>query len=166
MTLRTFLTGTTLLLCAACTSVPPAKTIIIPAGQDRAYDEYHYSPAIRVGDTVIVSGIAAGGQGTYEEQIRRMFERLKATLAAAGADMSDVVEITTYHQTARDTVAFDAEFERFQKVYDDYFPGKAYPAWTAVGGTTLLAPGAVVEMRAVAIVGSGRNFRVQRSPAQ
>ena len=163
MTLRIFLTTTLLLLCAACTSAPPVKTIVIPAGQDRAYDEYHYSPAVRVGDTVIVSGIPAGGPGTYEEQIRRMFERLKVTLAAAGADMSDVVEITTFHQTAKDTDAFDAEFDRFLKVYDEYSPAKDYPAWTAVGGTTLLAPGAVVEMRAVAIVGSGRNFKVQRA---
>jgi enamine deaminase RidA (YjgF/YER057c/UK114 family) len=154
------------LLCTACVSTPPpAKTVIIPAGYDRAYDDYHYSPVVRVGDTVIVSGIPAGGAGTYEEQIRRMFERLKVTLAAAGADISDVVEITTFHQNVKDTQAFDDEFDRFLKVYDGYFPNKDYPAWTAVGGITLLSPGAPVEMRAVAVVGSGKHVTVKRDSA-
>ena len=165
MRLRIFLTVIGVLLCGGCAVAPPAKTIIIPAGQDRAYDDYHYSPVVRVGDTVIVSGIPAGGPGDYEDQIRRMFERLKTTLAAAGADISDVVEITTFHQNVKDTPAFDAEFERFLKVYDQYFPNKDYPAWTAVGGITLLSPGAPVEMRAVAVVGSGKRVTVKRAGA-
>ncbi|MBI3714393.1 MAG: hypothetical protein HY255_00155, partial [Betaproteobacteria bacterium] len=65
----------------------PAKTIIIPDKRDVEYDSYHYAPAIRVGDTVILSGIPAGGPGTYQEQIRRMFRRVASTLEAAGAGM-------------------------------------------------------------------------------
>ena len=164
MPIRIIVTALLALSCAACAAAP-AKTIIIPAGYDRLYDEYHYSPAVRVGDTVIVSGIPASGPGPYPDQIRRMFERLKVTLAAAGADMSDVVEITTFHQNVKDTDAFDAEFDQFLKVYDDYFPNKDYPAWTAIGGITLLSPGAPVEMRAAAIVGSGKHVEVKRGQA-
>jgi len=163
MRLRLFLTFMCAVLCSGCAVAPPAKTIVIPAGQDRAYDDYHYSPVVRVGDTVIVSGIPAGGPGAYADQIRRMFERLKTTLAAAGADISDVVEITTFHQNVKDTPDFDAEFALFLKVYDQYFPNKDYPAWTAVGGITLLSPGAPVEMRAVAVVGSGKRVTVKHA---
>jgi enamine deaminase RidA (YjgF/YER057c/UK114 family) len=137
------------------------KTIVIPAGQGRAYDDYHYAPAVRVGDTVIVSGIPAGGEGSYEDQIRRMFERARKTLEAADAKLADVVEINTFHAQPKDSAAFNAEFERFLKVHKEYFP-EGYPAWTAVGTTALLAPGAVVEMRLVAVTGAGRSLRVQR----
>ena len=37
-------------------------------------------------------------------------------------------------------------------------------AWTAVGTTALLQPGAVVELRAVAVIGSGRNPRADIAP--
>ena len=131
-----------------------AKTIVVPEGQDPNYDEYHYAPAIRVGDMVIVSGIPAARGDTYEAKVRNMFERLKKTLAAAGAGMSDVVELQSFHATVG-TEAFQKEFAELEKIHHEYFPD-AYPAWTAVGTTALLAPGAVLELRALAIVGSGK----------
>lgn len=137
------------------------KTIVIPAGQGEAYDAYHYAPAVRVGDTVIVSGIPAGGPGSYEDQVRRMFERAQKVLEAAGANLSDVVEINSFHAQPRDSAAFNTEFERFLKIHKEYFPS-GYPAWTAVGTTALLAPGAVVEMRLVAVVGAGRSEKIKR----
>jgi len=137
------------------------KTIVIPAGQGEAYDRYHYAPAVRVGDTVIVSGIPAGGPGSYEDQVRRMFERAKKVLEAAGAEMSDVVEINTFHAQPKDSAAFNAEFERFLVLHKEYFPS-GYPAWTAVGTTALLAPGAVLEMRLVAVIGAGGKLKVVR----
>lgn len=139
----------------------PRKTIIIPAGQGQAYDDYHYAPAVRVGDTVIVSGIPAGGTGSYEDQVRHMFDRARKVLEAAGANLSDVVEINTFHAQPKDSAAFNAEFERFLKVHREYFPS-GYPAWTAVGTTALLAPGAVLEMRLVAVIGAGRSERIKR----
>jgi enamine deaminase RidA (YjgF/YER057c/UK114 family) len=140
-----------------------AKTIIVPAGEDRAYDDWHYAPAVRVGDMLYVSGIPAAKGDTYEEKVRNMFERLKRVLAAAGADLTDVVEIQTFHANARDTESFNKEFAVLSKVHHEYFP-TFYPAWTAVGTTALLAPGAVLELRAVAAIGSGRNAQVQRAP--
>ncbi len=154
------------LTLAACATTPapapPARTIVIPAGMERAYDEYHYAPAVRVGDTVIVSGIPAGRGETYEAKITAMFERLKTVLEASGATLADVVEITTFHADVTDTPSFEAEFVKFLSVHRVYFP-EGYPAWTAVGTTALLAEGAPVEMRAVAVVGAGRAMRVQRS---
>ena len=149
------------LLAAGCAAVP-SKTIVIPANFDHAYDEYHYAPAVRFGDTVIVSGIPAGPGPDYETQVRNMFKRLKSTLEAAGATLDDVVEIETFHVGAKDTTTFTAEFERFAPIHKEFFP-RGHPAWTAVGTTALLVEGAPVEMRAVAVVGTGKNLKIQRA---
>ena len=113
---------------------------------------------------IVLSGIPAGHGATYEEKIHNLFEDLKATLNASGAQMEDVVEIDTFHSQVKNTEEFDAEFKRFTSVYNAYFP-KGYPAWTAVGTTALLNTGAPVEMRAVAIIGSGKSQHVSRASA-
>jgi enamine deaminase RidA (YjgF/YER057c/UK114 family) len=149
--------------CAATPARSPAsKTIVIPAGWDAAYDKYHYAPAVRVGDTVYVSGIPAGRGATYEEKIKNLFERLKQVLEASGASLADVVEIQSFHADVHDSAAFQAEFARFLTLHQVYFPD-GYPAWTAVGTTALLSEGAPVEMRAVAVIGAGRQVRVERA---
>ena len=149
------------LIAAGCAAAP-SKTIVIPANFDRAYDEYHYAPAVRFGDTVIVSGIPAGPGPDYETQVRNMFKRLKSTLEAAGATLDDVVDISTFHTGPTDTKSFTAEYERFMVIHREYFP-HGYPAWTAVGTTALLVEGAPVEMRVVAVVGAGKNLKIQRA---
>jgi len=136
----------------------PSREHYAPKGMEGAYHDWHYTPVVRVGDRVIVSGIPAGRGDTYESKIRNMFEALKAHLATAGAQMSDVVELTSFHVGATDTESFQAEFARFAPIHHEYFPSH-YPAWSAVGTTALLAPGAPVELRAVAIIGSGSSPR-------
>ena len=64
-------------------------------------------------------------------------------LAHAGASFDDVVELTTYHVGLADHI------ERFRRVKDD-FVGEPYPAWTAIGISALVVPGALVEIRATA----------------
>lgn len=147
-----------LLLCAciaqARESAPPTREHFAPRGMEASYHRWHYSPVVRVGDTVTVSGIPAGIGRTYEAKVRHMFEALKAHLATAGATLADVVEITTFHAGPRDSAQFQAEFERFAPIHHEYFPDH-YPAWSAVGVTALLQDGAPVELRAVAVIGSG-----------
>ena len=139
---------------------PPERQIVVPEGWQGAYD-FGYAPAVRVDDLVIVSGIPAGGEGTYEDKIRRMYERAGEVLAAAGASFADVVELTTFHTEPTDSAAFGKEFERYMPIHREFF-GDHRPAWSAVGTTVLLSPSAVVEMRLVAVVGSGDNSRVVR----
>lgn len=144
-----------------CASAPTAgKIVYIPSGKESYYEKYHFAPVLGAGDTVIISGIAAAGDGSYEDKVRRMFERMKTDLALAGLTPADVVEITTFHTESKDTAAFDAEWDRFLKIHAEYFPAGNYPAWTAIGGIVLLAPGAVVEMRAVAVAGAGNSLKV------
>ncbi|VWC99004.1 putative endoribonuclease [Burkholderia lata] len=126
---------------------------IIPPGFKAWYDTYHFAPATRVGDTIWVSGqVGIGadmrpGDGV-QAQARIAFESLKAILVEAGASLADVVELTTFHTDLR------AEVEAFGAVKDEYFPDR-YPSWTAVGVTQLALPELCVEVRAVAVVGSG-----------
>jgi enamine deaminase RidA (YjgF/YER057c/UK114 family) len=136
----------------------PSREHLAPPGMERSYHQYHYTPVVRIGDMVIVSGIPASGGVTYEEKVRRMFESLKTHLETAGATLADVVELTSFHAEARDSESFGREFARFAPIHHEYFPDH-YPAWSAVGTTALLQPGAPVELRAVAVIGSGRNPR-------
>lgn len=79
-----------------------------------------------------------------EAQFAVAFETLDAILREAGADLSHVVEITSYH------VGISAHMEAFMRVWARYIE-EPYPAWTAVGVAELIVPGGLVEIRAVAV---------------
>ena len=125
---------------------------IVPSGAQPLYDNYHFSPAVRVGDQIWLSGQVGIGPdfvpgGSMEEQARLAFEGIKATLEAAGATLEDVVELVTFHTDLR------GEMDEFTRVKDAYFPAN-YPCWTAVGVTQLAAPEFKVEIRITAVRGS------------
>lgn len=143
----------------------PTRQHLAPAGWEDSYHRWHYTPVLKTGRTVIVSGIPAAQGENYEAKVRWMFEQLQAHLEKAGASLEDVVELTSFHAEPRDTAAFRAEFARFAPIHHEYFPNN-YPAWSAVGTTALLAEGAPVELRAVAIIGSGRRPKVDIAPAK
>lgn len=147
-------------LCPATSAAGPApptpsREHFAPPGMEASYHAWHYSPVVKAGELVIVSGIPAGRGDTYEDKVRNMFKALESHLDAAGASLADVVELTSFHATATDSASFQAEFARFAPIHKEFFPDH-YPAWTAVGTTALLQPGAPVELRAVAVIGSGR----------
>ncbi|MCB1057391.1 MAG: hypothetical protein KDD11_17965 [Acidobacteria bacterium] len=140
------------------------RTTFVPEGWEGAYD-FGYAPVVRVGDMVIVSGVPASGDGSYEEKIRGMYRRAGELLEAAGASFADVVELTTFHTTPKDSPAFREEFELYMPIHREFFADNR-PAWTAVGTTTLLSKTAPVEMRLVAVVGSGKTARVVRGAVE
>jgi enamine deaminase RidA (YjgF/YER057c/UK114 family) len=84
-----------------------------------------------------------------EAQFATAFEALRTILAKAGAELSDVVEITSYH------VDIGRHMEAFMRVWARYLQ-EPYPAWTAIGVSELIVPGGLVEIRAVAAVSEGR----------
>lgn len=79
-----------------------------------------------------------------EAQFAVAFETLAGILREAGADLSDIVEINSYH------VGISAHMEAFMRVWGRYLK-EPYPAWTAVGVAELIVPGGLVEIRAVAL---------------
>lgn len=127
---------------------------VIPASMRGLYDAFHFAPATRVGDMIWVSGQVGidaqmrPGEG-MDAQARLAFEGLKAVMDAAGATLADVVELVTFHTDLRGDMA------AFARVKDEYFPDR-YPSWTAVGTPQLAMPELLVEVRAVAVAGSGR----------
>ena len=81
-----------------------------------------------------------------EAQFETAFEALAEVLAEAGARLSDIVELTSYHVDIRHHMA------TFMQVKDRYLK-EPYPAWTAIGVAELVVPGGLVELRAVAQAG-------------
>lgn len=126
---------------------------IIPPGTEALYETFHFAPATRVGNIIWVSGqvgIDAAMQPAegMEAQARIAFSSLQGILLAAGASLDDVVELTTFH------TELQRDIQVFAKVKDEFFPSR-YPSWTAVGLSELALPGLCIEVRAVAVAGSG-----------
>ena len=108
-----------------------------------------YSPGLRVGDFIFVSGQVprdpATGKivgETIEEQTAQVIENIKAILAEGGATLADVVKVSA-HLTDLSL------FERYNKVYVSYFPDPK-PVRTTVGSQLL---GFLVEIDCIAYVG-------------
>ncbi|MFE5592072.1 RidA family protein [Streptomyces sp. NPDC056549] len=127
---------------------------INPPPTRAVYDQLHYAQATRVGDLIWVSGQVGIDLTTMtpadgvEAQARLAFDNLRTVLRAAGASLADIVELTTFHVDLRGGAA------EFGRVKDEYLPDR-YPSWTAVGTDQLALPELVVEIRAVAVAGSG-----------
>jgi 2-iminobutanoate/2-iminopropanoate deaminase len=107
-----------------------------------------YSPAIRAGDLVFVSGQVPKDPATGEtvgtdvgEQTRYVLERLRAVLETAGATLDDVVSVTAYLEEIGDWGAFN-------EVYKAAFR-PPYPTRTTVGAQL---SGVRVEISAIAHV--------------
>jgi 2-iminobutanoate/2-iminopropanoate deaminase len=109
-----------------------------------------YSQAIRTGNVLYTSGQVAldpatGNMvdGDFAAQARRVFENLKAVLAAAGTGFNNVVKATVYLTDL-------ANFATLNEIYASYF-GDTKPARTTVG-VKQLPKEALVEIDLIAIV--------------
>jgi enamine deaminase RidA (YjgF/YER057c/UK114 family) len=121
---------------------------IVPPGHEAAYERFHFAPAVRAGDTILVSGvIGRGADGTVPadplDEYRAAFVQIGVVLAAAGADHGDIVEITSFHTD------LPATMREFAQAKDEAI-GRPFPAWTAVGVSALMAAGARAEIRVTA----------------
>jgi 2-iminobutanoate/2-iminopropanoate deaminase len=108
-----------------------------------------YSPAVRAGPFVFVSGQIPRDPETgeligddIESQTRQVIANVKRALEAAGASLSDVVSVIVY-------LADVDDWGRFNTAYKDLMP-KPYPTRTALGANLR---GIMVEISAVAYVG-------------
>ncbi len=128
---------------------PPGRQAIVPASAQSLYDQLHFSPAMRAGDYVFLSGVVAGlpegetGTAAMEAAFDRAFRTVGDVLREAGADWSDVVEMTTYHTD------LPGQFDVFSRVKDRHV-GAPYPAWTAIDVARLRPAPGIVEIRVIA----------------
>lgn len=109
-----------------------------------------YSQAVRVGDTVYLSGQIGLDPATMQmaegidAQIARVFENLKAVAAAAGTTLDSAVKLNIYLTDL-------ANFAKVNETMAKYF-NQPYPARAAVG-VKELPRGALVEADAVLVIG-------------
>ena len=106
-----------------------------------------YSQAVRAGNTLWLSGQVPLDpvtkelvQGDIETQARRVFDNIKAVVAAAGATFDEVVKTTIFLTDL-------SHFATVNKVMAEYFR-EPYPARSTVG-VAALPRGAQVEVECI-----------------
>jgi len=129
---------------------------------DRAAALARYPHARVVGDMVYVSGISSRrsdnshegvtihADGRVEKDIRAqtaaVLNNIRVILAAAGADLADVVDITVFLVDMADYAGMNA-------VWNEHFADKlTAPARTTVAVHQLPHPNLVIEMKALALL--------------
>ncbi len=109
-----------------------------------------YSQAVKVGDTVFLSGqigldpVSMTMVEGIDAQIVRVFDNLKAVAAAAGTTLDAAVKVNIYLTDL-------ANFAKVNETMAKYF-NQPYPARAAVG-VKELPRGALVEADAVLVIG-------------
>ena len=109
-----------------------------------------YSQAVRVGDTVYLSGQIPLDPATmllvegFDNQVRRVFDNLKAVCEAAGGTLNDLVKVNVY-------LIDLANFAKVNEIMATYFI-QPFPARAAVG-IAALPRGAEVEIEGVMVLG-------------
>ena len=108
-----------------------------------------YSQAIRVNDTVYLSGQIGLDPATMQmaesvdAQIHRVFQNLRAVATAAHSTLDDIVKLNVYLTDLKN-------FAMVNEIMAEYFH-QPYPARAAVGVSSL-PRGALVEMDGVLVV--------------
>jgi 2-iminobutanoate/2-iminopropanoate deaminase len=109
-----------------------------------------YSQAVKTNGFVFTSGQialdpASGNlvEGTFEDQVHRVFRNLEAVLREAGSGFEQVVKSTVYLSDMANFVALNG-------IYAEYF-GSHKPARTTIAASGL-PKGALVEIDVVALV--------------
>ncbi|GAA5221523.1 RidA family protein [Membranihabitans marinus] len=104
------------------------KTVI--TGENVPASDLPFSPALKVGEWVFVSGQASVDEegkivvDTFAGECRRSFENVKKVLAGAGLTLDDVVQV-------RNFVGSEAYLKEFNEIYREYF-NPPYPARTTI----------------------------------
>ncbi len=126
-----------------------ARQIISTEGAPKAIGTY--SQAVKVGDTVYLSGQIGLDPASMqlvegiEAQVRRVFDNLSAVAAASGGSLKDIVKLNIFLTDL-------GHFALVNTIMAEYFQ-EPYPARAAVGVASL-PRGALVEADGVLVVGS------------
>ncbi len=105
-------------------------TIEVIRGKGTPTSHLPFSPAIKAGDFVFVSGQASVDEtgkivnDTFEGEFRRSLENTTKILDAAGLTFANVVQVRSY-------IDNPADLPEYNKLYRDYFK-EPFPARTTI----------------------------------
>ena len=112
---------------------------------------YTFSPAVRAGNLLFISGTTASDKdgrivapGDIVGQTRYIFQKFEALLHAAGAGFEHIVQTTDYITTTEN-------YGRTAEVRREFFRGR-FPTATGVIVKGLLREGALIEISALAVI--------------
>ena len=114
-------------------------------GVRRFQENWGFSDAVVTGDTIYLSGIVVGlrtGETDLKAAYDRVYQRVGAILARAGASWDDVVDMTSFHTDV------EAQIEAMAAVQKSHVKAP-YPAWTAIGVAKILG-GGITEIKITA----------------
>jgi 2-iminobutanoate/2-iminopropanoate deaminase len=138
---------------AALAADPPKSHVEYLSSEQTLKAKLPFSEAVRVGDTLYLSGVIGFAPGTrtlvpggIEGQTRQAMDTIKAVLERNGSSLDQVVKCTVM-------LADMAEWAKMNAIYVTYFT-KHFPARSALG-VNGLALGAQVEIECIATVGAG-----------
>lgn len=126
-------------------------TISYPAAPDTPRSHLPFSPAVRVGDLLFVSGQAsvdASGaiiDDDFEGEMRRSIANLQKILEDSGSDLAHVVQVRSY-------VRFPEDLPLYNRIYSEVFSAP-FPARTTI--TNCLSGTLKYEIECVAVVVRG-----------
>lgn len=125
------------------------KRALVPPAFRVAADQLKMSPGIVSNGHIFLNGTTGNdpqGQMPADPatQMRNAFDKIGAVLHEGGLTFDALIEMTTYH------IGLRGHFDLFDAIRLEYLTAP-YPAWTAVEVAGLRRPGAVVEIRAIAI---------------
>jgi enamine deaminase RidA (YjgF/YER057c/UK114 family) len=127
------------------------RTFEVITGPTPWPERYTFSPAVRAGNLLFLSGATATDErgqvvapGDIVEQTRVIFRKFERLLEAAGGGLEHIVQTTDYITTTEN-------YARTAGVRRELFKGR-YPTATGVIVKGLLREGAVIEISAVAVL--------------
>ncbi len=72
-----------------------------------------YSPAVRAGDFIYVSGQVSQQRGEIEVETRQVLNNIKTILEGAGVSMADVVKCSVFLGNGKEFAAMNAVYAEF-----------------------------------------------------
>ena len=131
--------------CCSCLAQAPqprrtrrSREHLAPQGWEGSYHRIHYTPVLKIGDRVIVSGIPAIEGETDEDKIRWLFQQLRRTWNRR-RDAGGRGRAAQLPRRRRTTPSSARGSSRCSRCIAEFFKDR-YPAWTAVGTTALFSP--------------------------
>ncbi len=124
-------------------------TPVVPEGMEAFYNDYQFSPAVKCGDFLIISGqLGFDADGSLpsdvNQQMANAFAAIGQILSSQGLDFANIVTIDSFH-----VGDMHSHFEAMIAEKARYI-SEPHPGWTAVAVAGLALPEALVEIKVMA----------------